>query len=111
MMTSIATSYWRILLAQGVFVGLGNGRLFVPSVSVLPAYFPKNRALALGVAASGSGFGKKPSRQWLFTPQWYSSCATRVIAFLMLVTLMAPLAGMKMHTKPTARRPFFEARA
>ena len=68
MMTSIATSYWRILLAQGVFVGLGNGCLFVPSVSVLPAYFPKNRALALGVAASGSGFGKKPSRQWLFTP-------------------------------------------
>lgn len=133
MMTSIATSYWRILLAQAVFVGLGNGCLFVPSVSVLPAYFPKNTALALGVAASGSGFGKKPSRQWLFTPQWYSSratagvitpimfhrlqpyigfgWATRVIAFLMLVTLMVPLAGMKMHTKPTVRRPFFEARA
>ena len=57
MITSIATSYWQILLAQRVAVGLGNGCLFVPSVGVLPAYFPKNRALALGVAASGSGFG------------------------------------------------------
>ena len=58
MMTSIATSYWQLVLAQGIVVGLGNGCLFLPAISVLPTYFMKNRALRQGIASAGSGIGE-----------------------------------------------------
>jgi len=45
------------MLAQGVCVGLGMACFFVPSVSVVPPYFAKKRALAMGIVASGSSIG------------------------------------------------------
>jgi len=57
MMTSIATNYWQLVLAQGIVVGLGNGCLFLPSISVLPTYFRKKSALSQGIASAGSGLG------------------------------------------------------
>ena len=56
-MTSLCTEYWQVFLAQGVCTGLGNGLVFVPSVSLLSTYFLRNRSLALGFAASGSSTG------------------------------------------------------
>lgn len=58
MMTSMATRYWQLVLAQGIVVGLGNGCLFLPAISVLPTYFMKKRALSQGIASAGSGTGK-----------------------------------------------------
>ena len=60
MMTSISTTYWQLILAQGVVVGLGNGCLFLPSISVLPTYFRKKMALSQGIASAGSGLGMFP---------------------------------------------------
>ncbi len=37
--------------------------------------------------------------------------ATRVIAFIMLATLIVPLAGMKMRVKPSVQRRIFEPAA
>ncbi|PQE09155.1 major facilitator superfamily transporter protein [Rutstroemia sp. NJR-2017a WRK4] len=56
-MTSLATTYWQIFLAQGLCTGLGMGILYMPSVAVIGTYFKKNKAMALGMAASGSGTG------------------------------------------------------
>lgn len=53
MMTSLTSSYWEVILAEGLVVGLRNGCLFVPSVAVLPTYFTKWRALAKGIAITG----------------------------------------------------------
>jgi len=50
-MTSLATKYWQLFLAQGICTGLGNGLLFCPALSVLFTYFAKRRALAIGIAA------------------------------------------------------------
>lgn len=61
MMTSLCTTYWQVLLAQGLAVGLGNGCLFVPSVAILPTYFTSKKALAMGIAASGSSIGEMDS--------------------------------------------------
>ena len=58
MMTSIATEYWQIMLAQGISVGLGSGCMFVPSVAIIAQYFSTNKALATGIAATGSSFGE-----------------------------------------------------
>lgn len=55
--TSLCKTYWQILLAQGVCVGVGNGLVFVPSMTVLSTYFDQNRAFAIGVAASGAATG------------------------------------------------------
>jgi nitrate/nitrite transporter NarK len=58
MMTSISQSYYQIFLAQGVCIGIGNGLLFLPSVSLVTVYFSTKRAAATGLASTGSGVGK-----------------------------------------------------
>ncbi|RDL36934.1 uncharacterized protein BP5553_04367 [Venustampulla echinocandica] len=94
-LTSISSNYWQVVLTQGIMVGLGNGCLFVPSIAILPSYFSSKRALAMGIAAAGSSIG------------W----ATRVIALIMLVTLIIPVAGMRMRLKPSSARRIFEMEA
>jgi MCP family monocarboxylic acid transporter-like MFS transporter 3 len=56
-MTSLATTYWQIFLAQGVCTGLGMGALYMPAVAVIGSYWKERKAMALGLAASGSGTG------------------------------------------------------
>lgn len=58
MMTSISTSYWQIVLAQAMCMGIGLGCLFVPSVAIVSTYFSTRKAFATGIAASGSSLGK-----------------------------------------------------
>lgn len=57
MMTSICKTYWQIILAQGITIGLGAGCMLLPSVAVFPQYFVERRALATGIAACGSSLG------------------------------------------------------
>ena len=58
MMTSLCTEYWQVMLAQAVCTGLGCGCIFVPCVAIIPQYFSTRKALATGVAASGSSLGE-----------------------------------------------------
>ena len=55
--TSICKEYWQFVLAQGVCVGIGSGLLFCPTIALLPTYFQRRRALAVGIAASGATTG------------------------------------------------------
>lgn len=57
-MTSLCTEYWQVMLAQAICIGLGCGCIFVPSVAILPQYFTTKKAIATGVAASGSSLGE-----------------------------------------------------
>lgn len=57
MMLSLCTSYWQIILAQALCIGLGTGCLFVPAVGIIATYFNSRLALATGLAASGSSLG------------------------------------------------------
>ena len=61
MLTSVCKTYWQLLLAQGVLMGLGNGLLFVTSISLLPQYFTTRKSFATGVASLGSSFGQLTS--------------------------------------------------
>ena len=58
MMTSICTTYWQVLLAQGVTVGIGYGCLFLPSVAIVSQYFTTKKSFAFGVASTGSSIGE-----------------------------------------------------
>ncbi|EIN13004.1 MFS general substrate transporter [Punctularia strigosozonata HHB-11173 SS5] len=49
--------YYQVFLAQAVGMGLGLGLVFTPSVSIPTHYFRRRRALASGIALSGSSVG------------------------------------------------------
>ncbi|BDD54583.1 hypothetical protein MPDQ_003126 [Monascus purpureus] len=113
MMTSLSSKFWHIMLAQGICIGLGTACLFVPSVAVLPQYFKRKRALANGVAASGSSIGgviypimfRQVQRRAGFP--W----ATRAVGFLALGTSFVSLSLMRMRFKPTEKRKLVQLSA
>jgi MFS family permease len=55
--TSFAKTYWQVLLAHGVCIGLGGGLIFIPAISLVGTYFTKRRSLALAICAVGNSFG------------------------------------------------------
>lgn len=61
LMTGLCSKYWQFMLAQGIVVGAGSGCLFLPGLAVLPQYFEKTRALAMGVATAGGAIGTSSS--------------------------------------------------
>jgi MFS family permease len=60
-LTSIASEYWHVFLAQAVMTGLGFGCLYLPAPAVVSQYFHESLALANGVASTGSAVGMSSS--------------------------------------------------
>jgi MFS family permease len=56
-MTSLATQYYQLFLAQGVCTGLGMGILYMPGLSVPSSYFKEKKPFAVGIIAAGAGSG------------------------------------------------------
>ncbi|KAF2762457.1 MFS monocarboxylate transporter [Pseudovirgaria hyperparasitica] len=56
-MTSLASQYWQLFMAQGICGGIGAGIIYVPTVSCVATYFAKRRALAVSFATSGTATG------------------------------------------------------
>ncbi|VDC05949.1 unnamed protein product [Peniophora sp. CBMAI 1063] len=113
MMTSISTRYYEVILAQGVCIGLGSGCLFIPAIAVVSAYFKKRRALAIGIAVSGSSLGgiaySAIFRQLLDRIGF--GWTTRAMGFIALATLAMSLVIMPRRMTPRTRRAMFEAAA
>ena len=59
MMTSLCSSYYQLVLAQGVCVGLGAVCFWVPSVAILATYFDSKRNLMMAIAVAGSSIGNR----------------------------------------------------
>ncbi|RFU27421.1 hypothetical protein B7463_g8925, partial [Scytalidium lignicola] len=110
MMTSLCTEYWQVFLAQGLALGLGLGLLFIPSVAIVSQYFDTKKALAMGIAASGSSLGGViyPIIFHRLQPSIGFGWSTRVLGFLTLVTFILPLMVMKVRLKPAAKRPLVD---
>lgn len=113
MMLSLCDQYWQVMLTQGLLVGAGSGFLFLPSMAIIPTYFAKRRAVATGIAMSGSGLGGiiYPIIFRQLQPSIGFGWATRVIGFIMLATLVVPIVGMKMRVKPPGVRRMVELEA
>ncbi|KAG2237800.1 hypothetical protein INT48_002101 [Thamnidium elegans] len=56
-LASFATELWHVYLSQGILFGLGSAFVFSPSVTLPSQWFTSKRALATGIAVSGSGIG------------------------------------------------------
>jgi MFS family permease len=112
-MTSLATAYWQLLLAQGVCVGMGMGMVFLPSTAILAQYFSKKLPLVIGIASAGS-----PVAGIIFPiifsrlePKIGFGWATRVIAFTVLALSAVPVAFMKVRIVPRSKRAIWDRTA
>lgn len=56
-LASACTKLWQLILCQGVLVGLSFALIFIPGTLVLPTWFDKQRATAMGIAVAGAGLG------------------------------------------------------
>ncbi|XP_051837578.1 monocarboxylate transporter 12 [Antechinus flavipes] len=56
-LSSFATSLKHLYLTLGVLTGLGFALCYSPAIAMVGKYFNKRRALAYGIATSGSGIG------------------------------------------------------
>ena len=100
--------FYQVFLTQGIGVGISLGFIFLPAVSIISHHFERKRALAMGIAASGSSCGgivfpflinkmiEKHGFPW----------ATRIVAFVCLGLMCISLACMR--TRPPPLRPQVE---
>lgn len=101
-MTSFATQYWQLFLAQGLCVGMGGGFLYLPSVAIVATYFTTKRAFATGITAAGGSVGSVvyPILFRKLQPTIGFGWATRIIAFIALGTLVISILIMKPRLPP-----------
>lgn len=103
------------MLTQGILAGICVGLMEVPSIALIPDYFRKRLGLALGLAISGA-----PAGGLIYSVVFRSvlnatsfEWATRVIGFIVLITLGAAVIIIKPRDasrKSTARK-FFDLSA
>ena len=103
-MTSLASTYYQILLAQGICTGIGMGIMFMPTISIVSSHFYKRRGLALALAASGNGTGSTilPATVQYLTPKVGFPWAVRCAGFIAL--LFGILANLLLKTRLAPRR-------
>ncbi|TDZ51605.1 Aspyridones efflux protein apdF [Colletotrichum trifolii] len=103
-MTSLCTTYWQIMLAQGICTGAGLGVLFMPGVAIIGSYFKQRRSLALAISATGTGVGSLifPSTLQYLIPQIGFPWAVRCSAFVALA--VAILANILLRPRLPPRR-------
>lgn len=106
MMTSISTEYYQIFLSQGLAFGLGLCPLFLTAVAVVPHWFKRRRALALGIGAAGSSVGGViyPITLNKLFPMIGFAWTVRVCGLIMLVTQSAAIIYLKPRLQPRSLR-------
>ena len=91
-MISLCSEYWQFFLSQGICQGIGNGLLFIPSLTIVPGYFLKNR-----VFASTSLSSAYPQARLTDTPVATVSCGTATGGMLYsgLIQTLLPKIGFQ----------------
>ncbi|KAI5462806.1 major facilitator superfamily domain-containing protein [Mariannaea sp. PMI_226] len=105
--------YFGIFLSLSLLVGLGAGCLFVPSVAIVAQYFTTRRPFATGIAAAGGSFGGVVFpivfKQALDHVGYGWAC--RILAFIVLATLIWPFIVMKPRSIPGKKRTLLDLAA
>ena len=106
MMTSLATEYYQILLAQGVCSAMGASAIFYPAVSSTTTWFLRRRALAFGIVASGSSLGGVifPIMVQRLIPRVGFPWTMRAAAFLILGMLVVANLTVTSRLRHTPKR-------
>ncbi|KAL4993387.1 major facilitator superfamily domain-containing protein [Aspergillus recurvatus] len=107
MMISISSKYYQILLAQGICSPIGTSVLFHISINCVNTWFRRRRALALGITASGSGFGGIifPIMLTRITQQLDFGWAIRLCSFTSLFLLIISNSTVRSRLEHQRRKP------
>ncbi|KAF8646651.1 hypothetical protein AX16_007149 [Volvariella volvacea WC 439] len=102
--------YYQIFLAQGVGLGMAIGATYIPGLGIVSHYFKRRRALALGIAASGSAVGG--TLHPIMLNQWFHGSlgfhnGVRASAGFNAGLLVIALSMMKLRLPPAPRRASF----
>ncbi|KAI7775506.1 mfs monocarboxylate transporter [Diaporthe eres] len=110
LLTSFCTRYWQILMAQGVYIGLGLGMAYMPSIAVIGCYFKRRRSLALAISTTGGGFGSLifPSVLQYLIPRVGFPWAVRYSALVALVMALVANLLLKPRGFPAKRGPIVD---
>ncbi|KAL2784615.1 major facilitator superfamily domain-containing protein [Aspergillus keveii] len=109
-MTSLATEYWQIFLAQGLCIGLGQGLMWLPSVTLISTYFMRLRVFAVTTAATGTSTGGIifPAMIQYLIPKIGFPWAVRCMGFVVLAMAAATLTLLRPRLPPRKSGPLVE---
>ncbi|KAF7354392.1 MFS general substrate transporter [Mycena venus] len=84
----VCTLYWHFLLCQGFMIGIGYGLTYGPCVTIITHWWKRKRALAFGVASSGSAVGGVffPVALRNIIPRVGFSWTLRIMGFILILT-------------------------
>lgn len=102
MMTSLATQYYQIFLAQSLCSGIASSAVFNASMTSLVSWFFRRRAAAFGIVTSGSSLGGfvMPIMIEKLIPKIGFAWTMRVVAFIFLGLLLVACATVKSRLPP-----------
>lgn len=99
LLTSFFKSFWAVLFAQGVCMGVGSGLMALIPVAVLAMFFEKKRMLATGLASTGAsvaGIAYTLSMRALFISVGFA-WAVRIFALVILLTNAVAFVVMRLQ--------------
>lgn len=110
LLTSFCTRYWQVLMAQGIYIGLGLGMAYMPSIAVIGCYFKRRRSLALAISTTGGGFGSLifPSALQYLIPKVGFPWAVRFSALVALVMALVANLLLKPRVFPSKPGPLVD---
>lgn len=116
--SSFCNQLWQLYITYGLIAGLGAGFSWIPAAATTPKWFVKRRGLAVGIAASGGGFGGLmlgPIAQALMAKlgwQWAMRCVGLIAlaAMCLSATLIRLPPGMTLESLRALRKgkPFID---
>ncbi|KAJ3539234.1 hypothetical protein NM208_g5572 [Fusarium decemcellulare] len=111
--SSFCSQYWQYFLSLGIAVGFANGCLFCPMLTVMSAYFTKNRSFAIGLASCGSATGGivYPVIARQLIPSIGFPWAMRAMTLVQLVLLVVSAAILRPRTQVKQSGSFIDRAA
>src|SRR6201996_9098122 len=105
MMTSLATKYYQVMLAQGIVTGAGMALFCVTSVALPSTWFVAHRGLAVGIVSTGASVAGiiYPIMFHQLIPQVGFPWTVRIMGFLVLGTLMISISVLRQRLPPKKR--------
>lgn len=96
----------QIFLAQGICLGLAQGMVYIPTITVVSHYFRRRRTLAMSLVASGSSLGAvihPIMLNYLFNRSVGFANGVRISAGLVTVLLLAACLLIRTRLDPPKR--------
>ncbi|CAG7561204.1 unnamed protein product [Fusarium equiseti] len=107
---SLSTSYWHLMITQGIVTGIGGGIIFAPSLALVATYFEKRRGIAIGLVTTGNSLGGTvyPLVVRTLLPEIGFSWTSRVLGFINLAGFVLVAVFMRPRLPPRQTGPIID---